>query len=593
MWIFYLYFYQMELLLKKNNLFLSKKWILLGFFFFRISNLALAQYPTTEWVRGFGGFVNEENPVMVSDSIGNVYIAGGFVLTVDFDPGVDTFNLTSVGNKDIFVLKLDQAGDFLWVKQFGGTQLDWVYDIALDLSGNIYFTGFFKGTADFDPGPGTSLLVSTGLEDIFVCKLNTDGNLLWARQMGGSGVDYSTSIKVADSNQVNLTGIFQNTADFDPGPGILNLSAVGPDHLFSCQLDRFGSIAWAKEFGNTSTIYTERKPYLTTDILGFIYITGGFFNIADFFPGPGVFNLQSFGSNDIYVLKLDSLGNFLWAKQMGGNDSDEGRAIEVGLGGTILTSGKFRGTADFDPATGFFLLTTPGTGIDDHDNFISTLDANGNFLMARQIGGWNLPLVNSITTDHMGSIYLTGQFKETVDFDPGPGIMNLTSYGAGDAFVCKLDQVGDLIWVRQMGGIGNEYGSSVSVNSSGLIFTAGAFSGTGDFGIGSVGNTIVSVGGSDFFIQGMNQIVGFENLSKTSPFRVFPNPSSNIVSIELGQVFRRISVKILNSEGQSVGQEFFQETQSLELKFEVPKGLYLLQISVNEETPVFLRVLKN
>ena len=116
------------------------------------------------------------------DAAGNVYTTGFFSRTVDFDPGAETANLTSAGAADIFVSKLDNAGNFVWARNMGGTSGD--FDVGLgvivDAAGNVYTTGYFNGTADFDPGAGTANLTSAGGADIFISKLDNAGNFVWA-----------------------------------------------------------------------------------------------------------------------------------------------------------------------------------------------------------------------------------------------------------------------------------------------------------------------------------------------------------------------------------------------------------------------------
>ena len=118
-----------------------------------------------------GGIFGEESFSIALDGSGNVFTTGYFDNIVDFDPGAGTFNLTSVGSTDIFISKLDAAGNFVWAKQMGGTMDDRGQSIALDASGNVYTTGYFNGTADFDPGAGTFNLTSAGSYDIFVHKM--------------------------------------------------------------------------------------------------------------------------------------------------------------------------------------------------------------------------------------------------------------------------------------------------------------------------------------------------------------------------------------------------------------------------------------
>ena len=105
------------------------------------------------------------------DAAGNVYTTGSFKGTVDFDPGAGVTNLTSAGEADVFVQKLDLSGNFVWVVGMGGPSSDLGYGVAVDAGGNVYITGYFTGTVDFDPGAGMTNLTSVGSIDVFVLKL--------------------------------------------------------------------------------------------------------------------------------------------------------------------------------------------------------------------------------------------------------------------------------------------------------------------------------------------------------------------------------------------------------------------------------------
>ncbi|MBK9048955.1 MAG: SBBP repeat-containing protein [Bacteroidetes bacterium] len=146
------------------------------------------------WAASFGNTSYDRGHSLTLDSLGNVYTSGYFQGTTDFDPDTSVFNLTSFGGSDLFVSKLDSAGHFIWAIQIGGISSDGGNSIVVDDSGFIYVTGNFNDTADFDPKGGIFNMVSAGSNDIFVCKLDSVGNLVWAKQMGGTGTDIGTSV---------------------------------------------------------------------------------------------------------------------------------------------------------------------------------------------------------------------------------------------------------------------------------------------------------------------------------------------------------------------------------------------------------------
>jgi hypothetical protein len=383
------------------------------------------------WAQQFGGASNNQGRSIAVDPFGNIYTTGAFVGTVDFDPGVGIHNLISSGGSDIFVSKLDASGNFVWAKQMGGLSSEDGFSIAVDIFGNLFTGGRFTGTADFDPGAGIYNLASTGSSDIFISKLDTSGNFIWAKQMGGATTDIARSIDVDVSGNVYAIGAFNDTADFDPGLGIYTLIPVFNDDIFVLKLDSSGNFVWAKQMGG---MYFDSGISIAVDVPGNIYTTGYFGGTGDFDPGIGTYNLTTMGSDDIFVSKLDSVGNFAWAKNMGGSSSDVGWSIDVDLLGRVYTTGAFNLTADLDPGVGTYnLISAGGTDI-----FVSCLDMGGNFVWAEQMGGPDNEIGYSVDVDILGNIYAAGHFGLTADFDPGPGTYNLSSAGGMDIFVSKF-----------------------------------------------------------------------------------------------------------------------------------------------------------
>jgi len=457
------------------------------------------------WAASFGNTSYDRGHSLTLDSLGNVYTSGYFQGTTDFDPDTSVFNLTSFGGSDLFVSKLDSAGHFIWAIQIGGISSDGGNSIVVDDSGFIYVTGNFNDTADFDPKGGIFNMVSAGSNDIFVCKLDSVGNLVWAKQMGGTGTDIGTSVCLDPWGNVFSTGYFSDTADFDPGIAVNNFISAGLVDIYISKLDNNGNFIWAKQVGNNPI---EDGSGVCIDGLGNSYITGRFAHTVDFDPSSGVFNLVSNGQWDIFILKLDPAGNFVWVKQIGGVDIDEGYSITLDKSGNILTTGRFYGQVDFDPGIGTNYLTA-GSIL---DVFISKLDSNGNFLWAKRMGNGGILYSsngNAIVTDNWGSVYTTGYFYGTVDFDPGPATYYLTVAGNGtaapDDFIQKLDEFGNFVWAVKVGDTGLDYGKSIAVDLSGNVYTTGFFSDSPDFDPGIDTFNLSSNGSNDIFIYKLLQ----------------------------------------------------------------------------------------
>lgn len=293
------------------------------------------------------------------DPSGNVYSTGAFYDVADFDPGPGTYNLSEVGYNglssgitDIFVLKLDPGGNFVWAERMGGVSSDAGEAIATDSYGNVVVTGYFEQSANLGPGPGTfSTVTSNGGKDIFVLKLLSDGTFMWGGSMGGPSEDNGTSVCIDAAGYVYVSGYFYGPADFDPGAGVSNLDGNPyKTSIFIEKIDPYSGFIWAKQIGGTGQDYSLG---MCLDKFGNIYITGDYDGVTDFDPGQPVFNLTSRGYQDIFISKLDNNGNFIWAKSMGSESNEDlGRSIFVDPSSNIYTTGWFWGTVDFDPEAG-------------------------------------------------------------------------------------------------------------------------------------------------------------------------------------------------------------------------------------------------
>ncbi len=422
------------------------------------------------------------------------------------------------------------AQTFTWAKNMGGTSLDNGLSIAIDASGNVYTTGYFQGTADFDPGAGVSNLTSLGSTDIFISKVNAAGNFVWAKQIGGANSDIGRSIKVDASGNVYTTGHFSGSVDFNPGAGTFSLTSFGSNDIYVSKLDASGNFVWAKQMGG---INNDQGYSIALDASSNVYTTGAFEGTADFDPSAGVSNSISAGSFDIFISKLDVNGNFVWAKSIGSTSDDFGLCITIDAPGNVLTSGYFKATADFDPSAATYTLTS----VNARDIFISKLNAAGNFVWAKQIGGSGDQTANALVTDASGNVYATGSFAGATDFDPSAGVFSLNNIGADDIFICALNQSGLFNWAKGIGSSGFDYGRGITLDGSGNVLTTGEFSGTADFDPGVGINSLVAFSSSsDSYISKLNANGNFIS-AKNIGSSVGAAVGSGIVSDALSNIY--------------------------------------------------------
>jgi uncharacterized protein (AIM24 family) len=283
------------------------------------------------WAQKAGGISDDCGWEIAVDSNGNCYVIGNFFESATFGTTI----LESSGSSDIFVAKLDNDGSWLWIKTAGGEDNDFRVgiDINTDNNGNIYITGYFQGDVSFD---STTLSSKGNYFDIFVAKLDNDGNWLWAKQAGGDNNDFSKEIMTDIVGNSSITGTFSGNATF----GSTTLSSVGETDIFVAKLSSNGNWLWAKKAGG---INVDNSSSITLDSSEKCYITGNFRGRATF----GSTTLSSVGETDIFVAKLSSNGNWLWAKKAGGINDDSSWSIDVDENHNCYITGNFYSTVSF------------------------------------------------------------------------------------------------------------------------------------------------------------------------------------------------------------------------------------------------------
>jgi len=388
---------------------------------------------------------NDNGNDLAIDTQGNVIITGAFTGNTDFDPSANNFIVNSVGYNDIFIAKYNTNGGLVWAKTLGGPYGELSTSVDVDGVNNIYLTGNFGGTLDFDPGPNSyNLTTPNTCSSIYHLKLDQNGFFIWANQTGTFSTNEGYSQNDFQGN-VFSTGRFFNTVDFDPGTNTVTLStsSTGPN-AFVRKLDQNGNFLWVRHI---SGFYSEGKSIIT-DNLGNVYVCGFCNGIVDFNPGSGnyVFNT----TNDGFILKYNSNGDFQWVKIIGNQSSNEAfLSLELDDNNNVYALGVTDGllsSIDIDPSLnvqllsgnqGSFLLKLSSTGsflngITPQTGFLSFFDT---YTSDTYSGGFCLKYNNS-------SIFLTGTFSQTVDFNPSTQTYAVSAVGNSsptDIFIQKLN----------------------------------------------------------------------------------------------------------------------------------------------------------
>ncbi|QMU27512.1 T9SS type B sorting domain-containing protein [Adhaeribacter radiodurans] len=349
------------------------------------------------------------------DSLGNLYVSGGFSGTVQFG----NTTLISSGYGDMFFAKYDTNGNFIWAKRGGGSSFTVANNIALDGKGNSYVTGYFRASAAF----GNFRLTSSGRDDAFLVKYDSNGNVLWAKNAGGNAITGSavgTNAVVTPAGDCYLTGFFYSSVTFDaitlPGSNNQELKK----NVFLAKYDTEGNVRWANQIDNPEE---DIPGGLAVDAAGNCYAIGSFIGSATF----GSISLTSHGAEDAFVAKYDPAGKALWARNIGGPDSDKGIDLTYQKGKIFLT-GTFSNSVIFQDT----VLTSKGAA----DLFITQWNEIGQEIFTVPAGGAAQDNVRKIALDSTGNAYVAGSFEATSYF----GAISIISQGSLDVFVAKFGQ---------------------------------------------------------------------------------------------------------------------------------------------------------
>lgn len=402
---------------------------------------------TLLWAKKAGGIGSDVATSVAVDGAGNVVVSGSYSQTAD----IGGTNLTSNGSTDAFLWKLDNAGNSVWARGFGGSAIDGATGVDVASNGDVVATGFFSGTVDFDPGAGVQNQTSAGGTDAFVLRLSAAaGNLVWVRQMGGSGADRGEDVDVTPAGNITTTGSYTGTVDFNPGGGTNNLNSTGSTDGFIQQLTSAGNYRWAQSFGNAGS--ADRGNDVTSDAAGNVFVTG-------------------VSNNDIWVQRLNANGGTTWTRAFGGTATDIGESIDVAADGSILVSGSYRATVNFG---GGNMVSAGGS-----DGFLLSLNGQGNYTAVNTFGGALDDSAFGAIREDADSYLFAGSFRSSVNFDVGTSIQSLTSNGGSDAFFARaatvigLDDGATQLTPADLNGFNfNFYGTaydSLYVSSNGLI----------------------------------------------------------------------------------------------------------------------------
>ncbi|MCP4582141.1 MAG: T9SS type A sorting domain-containing protein [candidate division Zixibacteria bacterium] len=352
------------------------------------TGLIFGQAPEVSWFKSYGGAYLDEGQSIVMSTDNQLMIAGYTYASVN-------------GGSDIYLIKTNLYGELIWQTYIGGISDDWASSIQQTSDGGFIVAG---GTESFEVAGS----------DIYLVKINTDGQVLWQRTYGGDNSEQADYVLQTDDGGYILVGW-------------TNSFGAGEDDIYMLRTNSVGDSLWARTFGDI--FYDKGYSALQTSDGGFVVIGGlGYF---------GYYPTQA------YMIKVDENGDSLWACDIGGSLSDAGRSIAH--------------TAD-----GGFLFTgwTMSYGAGEHDVYLAKVDSEGEFLWSNAFGGEETDVGRSIYPTSDGGFIIAGY---TRSFD----------VGLQDVYLVKADYKGDTLWTTTFGGDSDDYGWSAIESADGGYLVTG------------------------------------------------------------------------------------------------------------------------
>jgi Secretion system C-terminal sorting domain len=476
---------------------------------------SISQLPYVEWSNSIEGY-SAYGQSVGTDTLGNVYFAGMYSGTVDFDPGPSTLNYTSSNSnpgsyRDFYIQKLNANGDLLWVKTIPADVNFGIYysqnpiSLAVQKNGEVVVRGrFLSGLVDVDPGTGVFQV-----EDNFVIKLDAAGDLMWANDLP------SENLQINNNNEVLLTGNFgdnvglADTLDIDPGMGVVNLISDGNDS-FILKLDSNGDFVWVKSIPSgtlsTACFFGDLTIDAADNLVLIGRLVGGLGGQIDMDSGPGVFNVSNLGAgsggSSSVTLKLDTNGDFVFANVFGNSALTTDAQISVDNDLNIYISERFVDPIDVDPGAGVVMINSNGI----YDVFLVKLGPTGLFGWVKTWGGSDNDIPFSLINDSNNNVIISGTFRDTVDFDPGVGqqIHVSTASLGSNVFLIEFDSSGNFLGGSAMHNVASVGVQSIGINNSDELFMTGSFNyggGSGElhFNPGGVGHSLLATDYTDAF----------------------------------------------------------------------------------------------
>lgn len=393
-------------------------------------------------------------------SDGHFFDYGHYPSAWDADPGSGVLNVSNP-NAGAYLRKLNETGEIVWIKTFGQAGVS-ILDVVQTQDNRIACFGEYSGTIDFDNGPETVLHTSIST-DLFLMLLSADGEIEWLQVFPALGVEKARHIhQESVTGDLLISGLFQISVDLDPGPNEAVMTSNGGFDAFLARFDLSGAFVWAKQLGGPSN--DETVEIASDDQSNIFWATNMFDGLVDLDPNEGVINHFVSSVYDGVLIKLSPSGATVWSKRMISGDAYRFNDLMIDANNDVILTGVFSEDLDIDLSEGENLLTTNAS----QSSFLVKLNNDSELLWGFEFGGILEGIM--LRTDQYNNIYAGGVIFGLVDFDGGPGVLNVAANQ--DYFVSKFNSQGHVIFAHTFGGPGADLLRGFVIGDSGNIFAS-------------------------------------------------------------------------------------------------------------------------
>ncbi|MCX6154061.1 MAG: SBBP repeat-containing protein [Candidatus Kapabacteria bacterium] len=421
----------------------------------------------------------------------------------------------------ILCIQISYGQKCQWAQKISGINAEYVENIAVDASGNIYIAGYSaSSTITFNNG---IYLYNTGSYDAYIAKYNSNGICQWAQKVSGTSEDYCKSIKVDASGNIYIAGYSSSsTLNFNNG---ISLTNSGPYNGFIAKYNLSGTCQWAQKISGAKEDYVES---IAVDSNRNIYIVGNYFStILDFNNGISLNNMGL--SNDGFLAKYNSSGICQWAQNIGCIDGANSTSVAVYGSENIYISGWYGNS---------ILYFNNGISLNNNgswDNFIAKYNSSGTCQWAQNISGPVQEYNNFIAVDGSGNIYVTGNFASSIiNFNNGISLANKMNCCTADIYLARFNPKGICQWAQCIGGNSDDKVNSILIDGLDDIYIGGTFYSSTLFFNGNIslnscgGNSYISKYSSNGICQWAEKISG---INGSEVFSITTDETNNIYAV--------------------------------------------------------------